>query len=55
VRASYTLGYWKNDAENRSQSYLRNAAGAPVYSGNVSIDGRGYTLAPAILVSATKR
>jgi iron complex outermembrane receptor protein len=45
VRASYTLGYWKNDAENRSQSYLRNAAGAPVYSGNVSIDGRGYTLA----------
>jgi iron complex outermembrane receptor protein len=55
VRASYTLGYWKNDAENRSQSYLRNAAGAPVYSGNVSIDGRGYTLAPAILASATKR
>lgn len=45
VRASYTLGYWKNTAENRSQSYLRNAAGAPVYSGNVSIDGRGYTLA----------
>jgi iron complex outermembrane receptor protein len=45
VRASYTLGYWKNDAENRSQSYLRNAAGVPVYSGNVSIDGRGYTLA----------
>jgi len=45
VRASYTLGYWKNKGENRSQSYLRNAAGAPVYSGNVSIDGRGYTLA----------
>ena len=45
VRASYTLGYWKNTSENRSQSYLRNAAGAPVYSGNVSIDGRGYTLA----------
>jgi len=45
VRASYTLGYWKNTAENRSQSYLRNAAGAPVYSGNVNIDGRGYTLA----------
>jgi len=45
VRASYTLGYWKNGAENRSQSYLRDAAGTPVYSGNVSIDGRGYTLA----------
>ena len=45
VRASYTLGYWKNSTENRSQSYLRNAAGAAVYSGNISIDGRGYTLA----------
>jgi len=45
VRASYTLGYWKNGAENRSQSYLRDAAGSPVYSGNVSINGRGYTLA----------
>ncbi|MCZ8255282.1 MAG: TonB-dependent receptor [Polaromonas sp.] len=45
VRASYTLGYWKNTSENRSQSYLRNAAGAPVYGGNVSINGRGYTLA----------
>lgn len=45
VRASYTLGYWKNTAENRSQSYLRDAAGTPVYSGNVSINGRGYTLA----------
>jgi iron complex outermembrane receptor protein len=45
VRASYTLGYWKNTSENRAQSYLRNAAGAPVYSGNVSIDGRGYALA----------
>ncbi len=45
VRASYTLGYWQNTSENRSQTYLRNAAGAPVFSGNVNIDGRGYTLA----------
>ena len=45
VRANYTMGYWQNTAENRSESYLRNAAGAPVYSGNVSINGRGYTLA----------
>ncbi|MDO9359455.1 MAG: TonB-dependent receptor [Polaromonas sp.] len=45
VRASYTLGYWDNNAQNRSESYLRNAAGQPVYSGNVSINGRAYTLA----------
>jgi len=44
VRASYTLGYWDNNSESRSESYLRNAAGAPVYSGNVSINGRAYTL-----------
>ncbi|MGB4115081.1 MAG: TonB-dependent receptor [Polaromonas sp.] len=45
VRASYTLGYWQNTSENRSQSYLRNAAGNLVYSGNISINGRGYALA----------
>lgn len=45
VRASYTLGYWDNQSRSRSASYLRNAAGAPVYSGNVSVDGRGYNLA----------
>jgi iron complex outermembrane recepter protein len=44
VRASYTLGYWENSTANRSETYLRNAAGAPVYSGNVSIDGKGYAL-----------
>ena len=47
VRASYTLGYWDNSSQNRSDSYLRNAAGQPVYSGNVSINGRAYTLAAA--------
>ncbi len=45
VRASYTLAYWDNSSQNRSESYLRNAGGSPVYSGNVSIDGRGYNLA----------
>ncbi len=45
LRASYTLGYWQNTSENRSQSYLRNAAGNLVYSGNVNIKGRGYALA----------
>lgn len=44
VRAAYTLGIWQNDAINRSQSFLKDAAGAPVFSGPVNIDGRGYTL-----------
>ena len=45
VRASYTLGYWQNNSKNRSESYLRNPAGAPVYSGPVSIGDRAYSLA----------
>ena len=44
VRAAYTLGVWQNDAKNRSQSYLKDAAGAPVFSGPVSINGQGYAL-----------
>ena len=44
VRATYTLGLWENRSETRTQSYLRDAAGNPVYSGNVNINGRIYAL-----------
>jgi iron complex outermembrane receptor protein len=44
LRASYTLGWWDNDAERRSDSYLRDAAGNPVRGGTVNIDGRSYAL-----------
>ncbi|WP_428422629.1 TonB-dependent receptor [Methylibium sp.] len=44
LRASYTLGYWRNDAERTVDSYLRDASGTTVYSGTVNIDGRDYTL-----------
>ncbi|KWT97886.1 MULTISPECIES: TonB-dependent receptor [unclassified Variovorax] len=46
IRATYTLGWWQNSAEGRPASYLVNAAGQPVFSGPISIGGRGYTLAP---------
>ncbi len=54
LRASYTLGAWRNDAVRRSDSYLRDGSGSPVYgdltnatsSFPVNIDGRRYTLAP---------
>ena len=48
IRASYTLGYWTTATDNRSQSYLRNAAGAAVYGGLVNIDGKAYSLAPTL-------
>lgn len=39
LRVSYTLGYWENTSEGRPVSYLRNAAGQPVYSGPINING----------------
>jgi iron complex outermembrane recepter protein len=44
LRAAYTLGYWQNKSDGDSVSYLRNAAGQPVYSGPVNIAGRSFTL-----------
>ncbi|RJF92018.1 TonB-dependent receptor [Noviherbaspirillum saxi] len=47
LRASYTLGWWQNEAKRTSQTYLHDAAGKPVYSGNVNIGGRQFALTPA--------
>jgi iron complex outermembrane receptor protein len=44
MRATYTFGLWRNDSEGRPESYLRDAAGKPVYSGTVNIGGRSFTL-----------
>jgi iron complex outermembrane receptor protein len=46
LRATYVFGWWKNDSQGRPQSYLRDGAGRPVYSGTVNIGGNAYTLAP---------
>jgi iron complex outermembrane receptor protein len=47
LRATYVFGLWDNDAEGRPESWLRDAAGQPVYSGAVNIHGGAYTLLPA--------
>lgn len=44
-RASYTLGTFQDRTRSRVDSYLRDANGNPVYSGNVNIDGYRYTIA----------
>jgi iron complex outermembrane receptor protein len=48
LRASYTLGLWQNTSEGRPVSYLRNAAGQPVYSGAVNINGLAFSGAQAL-------
>jgi iron complex outermembrane receptor protein len=45
VRASYSLGWWQNDSHGTPNTYLRDSAGNPVFSGPVVIDGRSFTLA----------
>ncbi len=43
-RAAYTIGLFQNDAKSRVESYLRDAAGNPVYSGaSLNIGGYNYT------------
>lgn len=44
VHFDYTVGLWNNDASITAQSYLKNAIGNPVYSGNVIVAGRQYAL-----------
>lgn len=48
VRASYTLGEWQNKSEGRPVTYLRDAAGQPVYSGPINIGGLAFTGANAL-------
>ena len=47
LTASYTLGWWGNDAQRSSETYLRDVAGNPVYSGSINVDGLRYTVTPA--------
>ncbi len=47
LRTSYTLGLWTNKNERFVNTYLRDASGAAVVTGDVNIDGRKYTLTPA--------
>jgi len=45
LTAAYTLGLFSNKDDSTVNSYLRNAAGQTVYTGQVNIAGRAYTLA----------
>ncbi|HTN66387.1 MAG TPA: TonB-dependent receptor [Burkholderiaceae bacterium] len=44
-RATYTLGIWQGKTDSDVASYLKDAAGNPVYSGAVNIGGKRYALA----------
>lgn len=46
LRANYTFGYWRNNMNSGVESYLRDAAGNAVYSGDINIAGKKYSLTP---------
>ncbi len=46
LRANYTFGIWQNNVDRASNSYLRDANGNAIYSGNININGRQYSLVP---------
>jgi iron complex outermembrane receptor protein len=48
LRANALLGIWRNEAEGRPASYLRDAAGQPVTSGAINIGGRAYSGSQAL-------
>jgi iron complex outermembrane receptor protein len=45
VRATYTLGLWQNDITGTATTYMRDAAGNPVWTGNaLNINGKRYNI-----------
>jgi iron complex outermembrane receptor protein len=47
LQAGFTLGYWHQTYDSQTSTFLRDANGNPVYSGNVSIGGYSYTIPAA--------
>jgi iron complex outermembrane receptor protein len=44
MQAAYSVGLFQNDDKARVQSYLRDAAGNPVYAGSLNIGGFNYSV-----------
>ncbi len=55
LRGTYVVGYFDHDNQADAQTYLRNAAGDPVYVGSVNIDGYAYNIAPSVFSNGVYR
>ncbi|MCC8396013.1 TonB-dependent receptor [Paraburkholderia sp. MMS20-SJTR3] len=49
LQGAFTLGYWHQTYDSATSTFLRDADGNPVYSGNVSINGYHYTIPAAAM------
>ncbi len=52
VKATYTIGYWSNDATSDVQTYLQNAAGNPTFGNVAGFASSYYTLTQKHLANA---
>ncbi|GBQ32580.1 TonB-dependent receptor [Gluconacetobacter azotocaptans] len=52
LRASYTIGFWTNDARARSQTYLTDAADRPTFGGVSGFANDTYTQSQRHLMNA---
>ncbi|NID16449.1 TonB-dependent receptor [Luteibacter yeojuensis] len=55
LTGALTAGYWKQDLSHRTDTFLRDAQGRPVWSGPVAIDGRQYTLPANYFAPGTRQ
>ena len=42
IQAAYTLGVWDMDSRTDVDSYIKDAAGNPIYNGRVTFNGQNY-------------
>ncbi|MFP3249079.1 MAG: TonB-dependent receptor, partial [Paraburkholderia sp.] len=47
LQGGFTLGYWHHSYNSQTSTFLRDANGNPVYSGNVNIGGYEYAIPAA--------
>jgi iron complex outermembrane receptor protein len=52
VKATYSIGYWSNDATSNVQSYLQTPAGSPTFGNIAAFASNYYTLAEKHLANS---
>jgi iron complex outermembrane receptor protein len=55
LTGALTAGYWKQDLSHRTETFLRDGSGNPVWSGPVTIDGRQYTIPGNFFAPSTRQ
>lgn len=55
LTGAVTAGYWQQDMSHRTATFLHDAAGQPVWSGPVVIDGRQYVLPANYFAPGTRQ